>query len=92
MALSTFLFQIFLYCHFGNEVMLKSLKIANVMSMMDWTVLTRNTKHGLLLICLRASHPIAITSGSIIPMTYDTFLKILRTSYTAYNLLQNANA
>ncbi|XP_051174469.1 uncharacterized protein LOC127290124 [Leptopilina boulardi] len=61
------------------------------MSMMDWTVLTRNTKQGLLLICLRASHPIIITSGPIIPMTYDTFLTILRTSYAAYHLLQNAN-
>ncbi|XP_051156963.1 odorant receptor 67c-like [Leptopilina boulardi] len=92
LSLITFLFQIFLYCHFGNEVMIKSLKLVKVLSMMDWTVLTRNTKHELLLICVRASDPIIITSGSVIPMTYDTFIKILRTSYAAYNLLQNRNA
>ncbi|XP_051167378.1 odorant receptor 67c-like [Leptopilina boulardi] len=92
MALIAFLLQIFLYCHFGNEVMLKSMKLANVMSTMDWTELSKKAKHGLLLICVRASNPIIITSGSVIPMTYDTFLKILKTSYTAYNLLQNAEA
>ncbi|XP_051157621.1 odorant receptor 67c-like [Leptopilina boulardi] len=91
MVLTTFLFQIFLYCHFGNEVMLKSLKLANVMSMMDWTLLTKNTKHGLLLICIRASNPIILMSGSVIPMTYGTFIQILRISYATYNLLQNTN-
>ncbi|XP_051174497.1 odorant receptor Or1-like [Leptopilina boulardi] len=90
MALIAFLFQLFLYCHFGNEVMLKSLKLANVMSIIDWTSLTKNTKQGLLLISLRASKPIIITSGYVIPMTYDTFFKILKTSYAAYNVLQNA--
>ncbi|XP_043484386.1 odorant receptor 82a-like [Leptopilina heterotoma] len=91
-TLTTVLFQLFLYCHFGNEVMVKSLKVANVMNMMDWTVLSRSTQHHLLLISVRASRPIILMSGSIIPITYDTFLSILRTSYAAYNLLMTINA
>ncbi|XP_043484613.1 uncharacterized protein LOC122512688 [Leptopilina heterotoma] len=60
--------------------------------MMDWTVLSRSTQHHLLLITVRASHPIILMSGSIIPITYDTFLSILRTSYAAYSLLKTINA
>ncbi|XP_043484607.1 odorant receptor 49b-like [Leptopilina heterotoma] len=92
MALASVLFQLFLYCHFGHEVMVKSLKVADVMNMMDWTVLTKSTQQHLLLISIRASRPIIIMSGSIIPVTYDTFLSILKTSYTAYNLLKTINA
>lgn len=53
------------------------MKLSNVISMMDWTDLTKNTKQGLLLIGVRASNPIIITSGSIIPMNYETFFKVI---------------
>ncbi|XP_043480582.1 odorant receptor 46a-like [Leptopilina heterotoma] len=74
LLLPNILFQTFIYCLFGNEVMLKSLKVADVISMMDWTMLRRQSKKGLLMIAMRARNPIIITGGSLIPMSLNTFV------------------
>ncbi|XP_043480581.1 odorant receptor 43a-like [Leptopilina heterotoma] len=90
LVLLNILFQTFIYCIFGNEVMLKSLKVADVISMIDWTMLRRQSKLGLIMIAMRARNPIIITGGSMIPMSLNTFVTILRTSYTSYNLLKSS--
>ncbi|XP_043480726.1 uncharacterized protein LOC122510274 [Leptopilina heterotoma] len=72
--------------------MLKSLKLADVIVTVDWTMLTKKTKEGLVLIAVRSKKPIVITGGPMISMTLNTFVTIMRTSYAAYNLLQSSGA
>ncbi|XP_043264943.1 odorant receptor 46a-like [Colletes gigas] len=88
MYISCMLTQIFVYCWFGNEVKLKSLEISNMCFKIDWTLLDNNTRRILLMIMKRASEPIEFTSIYIVTMNLEAFVNILKTSYSAYNMLQ----
>ncbi|XP_043480580.1 uncharacterized protein LOC122510185 [Leptopilina heterotoma] len=74
----------------GVETLIMSLKVADIISMIDWTMLRRQSKQGLILIAMRARNPIIITGGSLISMSLNTFVTILRASYTSYNLLKSS--
>ncbi|RLU18705.1 ObirOr5-E7 [Ooceraea biroi] len=81
------LMQIFLYCWFGNKVKLKSLHLANSIYDLEWRTLTVSTKKALLLIMNRAKIPIEFKSISIITMNRDSYLNLLKLSYSAFNVL-----
>lgn len=55
---------------------LQSLEVAEAVYMIDWTVLTKKTKMGLLMMIARARRPIIITGGSLITMSLDTFVNV----------------
>ncbi|XP_043264887.1 odorant receptor Or1-like [Colletes gigas] len=80
--------QIFIYCWYGNQLKLKSLDLSNTIFGSDWTVLDNNAKRALMVIMRRATVPIEFTSIYIVPMNLETFVSILKTSYSAYNVLQ----
>ncbi|CAL7950605.1 unnamed protein product [Xylocopa violacea] len=82
--------QIYIFCWYGNEVKLKSLAIPDMIFDIDWTMLDRNMKRDLLMIMMRAMSPIEMTSGHVVTMTLKSFGVILKSSYSAYNLLQNS--
>lgn len=44
--------------------------------MIDWTMISNKTKHGLPLISIRARNPIIIKGGLMIPMSLDTFITV----------------
>ncbi|XP_051153418.1 odorant receptor 94a-like [Leptopilina boulardi] len=91
LILSTFVFQIFLYCWFGEAMTQKSLAVSDVIYKMDWNLLGTRTRHTLLIIMMRAKRPIQLTGSTIIIMSIETFLKILKSSYSAYNLIRNSS-
>ncbi|XP_043462617.1 odorant receptor 67c-like [Leptopilina heterotoma] len=91
LILSTFVFQIFLYCWFGESMTRKSLAIGDVIYKMDWNLLSTSTKHTLVIIMMRTMRPIQLTGSSVIIMSIETFLRILKSSYSAYNLIRNSN-
>ncbi|KAL0116278.1 hypothetical protein PUN28_011243 [Cardiocondyla obscurior] len=80
--------QIFFFCWYGNEVKLKSRELVNYIFEMDWCTLDVNVKKALLLIMRRSTMPIEFTSAYIISMNLDSFVGLLKTSYSAYNILQ----
>ncbi|XP_043526090.1 uncharacterized protein LOC122537170 [Frieseomelitta varia] len=86
------LMQIFYYCWYGNEVKLKSLEIPNAVLESNLWSLNENSKKILLLITRRALEPIEFTGCHIISMNLESFLMLLRTAYSAYNLLKQSNA
>ncbi|CAK9827611.1 Odorant receptor Or1 [Anthophora retusa] len=85
---SCMLTQIFIYCWCGNEVKLKSLEISNMIFQLDWTSFNRDTKRNILTMMMRASSPIEITSVRMLSVNLDSFVALLKTSYSAYNVLQ----
>ncbi|XP_031370968.1 odorant receptor 46a-like [Apis dorsata] len=85
---SCMLTQIYIFCWYGNEVKLKSLDISNMIFELDWPDLDNTTKRDLLMIMMRASYPIEMTSVHVVAMNLDSFVILLKTSYSAYNLLQ----
>ncbi|XP_072746701.1 putative odorant receptor 92a [Anoplolepis gracilipes] len=88
--LGCMLMQIYLYCWFGNEVTLKSTEVGNAVYEMDWSTLSVDLMKTLLLIITRSKKPIIITSGYIVTLSNESFMKIIRISYSAYNVLQSS--
>ncbi|XP_025989821.2 odorant receptor 13a [Solenopsis invicta] len=86
--LGSMLVQIYLYCWFGNKVTLKSTEIGSAIYEMDWPMLPTDLMKILLIIITRSKKPIQITSGYIITLSNDSFMKIIKLSYSAYNVLK----
>ncbi|XP_032682051.1 uncharacterized protein LOC116849226 [Odontomachus brunneus] len=54
---------------------------------MEWTGLDNKIKKSLLIVMNRAMVPIEFTSAYLLNMNLDSFMGLLKTSYSAYNLL-----
>ncbi|XP_026828384.1 odorant receptor 94b isoform X2 [Ooceraea biroi] len=87
MFVTSTLAAIFYYCWFGNETKLKSLQLSKNIYNMEWTFLDINIKKGLLMIMNRATIPIEFSSANIMPMNLESFLMVLKTSYSLFNVL-----
>ncbi|XP_011050409.1 PREDICTED: odorant receptor 49b-like [Acromyrmex echinatior] len=81
------LVQIFIYCWFGNKLKLMSLQLVDSIFEIEWIPLDLKTKKSLLVIMTRAMKPIEFNSAYILNMNLDSFVALLKTSYSAYNLL-----
>ncbi|XP_071572213.1 odorant receptor 46a-like [Temnothorax nylanderi] len=84
---SAILSQIFIYCWFGNELKVKSLQLASNVFNVKWSGLSNSSKKGLLIIMKRATIPIEFSSAHIITMNLESFVALLKMSYSAFNLL-----
>ncbi|KAM0734593.1 Odorant receptor 46a, isoform A [Formica fusca] len=80
--------QIFIYCWFGNEVKTKSLHLANnIYNKVEWPALSNSCKKDLILIMKRSTIPIEFSSMYILSLNLDSFVALLKMSYSAFNLL-----
>ncbi|XP_011704296.1 PREDICTED: odorant receptor 46a, isoform A-like [Wasmannia auropunctata] len=91
MYTSAILVQIFIYCWFGNEVKIKSLQLMNSIYNTDWPALSNSNKKDILLIMRRATTPIEFTSAYIITMNLESFVALLKMSYSVFNLLHQTH-
>ncbi|XP_018052205.1 PREDICTED: putative odorant receptor 85d [Atta colombica] len=81
------LVQIFIYCWFGNKLKLMSLQLIDSIFEIEWIALDHKTKKSLLIIMIRAMKPIEFHSAYIFNMNLNSFVALLKTSYSVYNLL-----
>ncbi|XP_070518393.1 odorant receptor 4-like [Cardiocondyla obscurior] len=86
--MSCMLTQIFLYCWYGNEVRLKSVGLITDLFEIEWLKLGSERQKDFLTITKCGGIPIEFTSGYIIPMNLNSFVALLKTSYSTYNILQ----
>ncbi|NP_001177525.1 odorant receptor 110 [Nasonia vitripennis] len=89
--LGCMLMQMFLFCWYGNEVVLDSTKLFHTIYNINWIELQIQTQSKLLLMMLVASSPIQLFRGAIIKVNLDAFINILKFSYSAFNLLQKSS-
>ncbi|KAL0116255.1 hypothetical protein PUN28_011234 [Cardiocondyla obscurior] len=87
MIVASTLAPIFYYCWFGNEIKLKSIQLSDSIYNLEWTSLSSNVKKGLLMMMNRTTIPIEFTSADIIPVNLDSFVMVLKTSYSIFNVL-----
>ncbi|XP_011882821.1 PREDICTED: putative odorant receptor 85d [Vollenhovia emeryi] len=80
--------QISFYCWYGNEVQLKSRQLVSNVFKMDWFTLDHPMQKTLLIIMTRSMLPIEFTGAYVISMNLASFVSLLKTSYSAYNILQ----
>ncbi|KYN32658.1 Putative odorant receptor 92a [Trachymyrmex septentrionalis] len=89
--LGCMLMQIYLYCWFGNEVTLKvsHLKILELLNTeigsavyeMDWPMLPVDLMKTFLVIITRSMRPIKITSGYVLTLSNESFMKVNEMRY-----------
>ncbi|XP_072753272.1 odorant receptor 33a-like isoform X2 [Anoplolepis gracilipes] len=65
-----------------------STQLINNIFGMNWLTMDKDLKGGLLIIMNRAIIPIEFTSAYVLSMNLDSFVGILKTSYSVYNLLK----
>ncbi|XP_029159902.1 odorant receptor Or2-like [Nylanderia fulva] len=87
MVIACTLAPIFYYCWFGNEVKLKSIQLSDNIYNIEWTTLNNDVRKGLLMIMNRAKIPIEFTSANLLSMNLDSFVMVLKTSYSLFNVL-----
>ncbi|XP_043480573.1 odorant receptor Or1-like [Leptopilina heterotoma] len=87
-SVGSYTFQIFIYCFYGDKVMEKSSEIGTAIYFLNWCGLTIRTKKNLITIMIRSTRPIQLTGASFVTMSIDTFMKIIKSAYSAYNLLK----
>ncbi|XP_043480574.1 odorant receptor 23a-like [Leptopilina heterotoma] len=87
-SVGSYTFQIFIYCFYGDKVTEKSSEIGTAIYFLNWCELTIRTKKNLITIMIRSTRPIQLTGASFVTMSIDTFMKIIKSAYSAYNLLK----
>ncbi|XP_076755976.1 odorant receptor 94b-like [Xylocopa sonorina] len=80
--------EILYYCWYSNEVKLKSLELSDVIFRSDWTSWDTRATKILLTIMNRATKPIEFTSIYLVSLNLDSFMALMKTSYSMFNLLQ----
>ncbi|KAL0901045.1 hypothetical protein ABMA27_006374 [Loxostege sticticalis] len=80
--------ELFLYCYYGNEVTVESDRMVESIYVMEWLHAPVRFKKSLVLMMERAKRPLRPAAGLIIPLSLNTFVTILRSSYTFYAVLR----
>ncbi|XP_051155308.1 odorant receptor 67a-like isoform X2 [Leptopilina boulardi] len=88
--LNNYLLEIYLLCWFGELMISESVDVAQKIYEINWPLFSTNSKKCLIIIMSRARIPIQLTAASIISLSFDTFFKIIKISYTAFNFLRNS--
>ncbi|XP_015838678.1 odorant receptor Or1 isoform X2 [Tribolium castaneum] len=82
------LMEIFLYCWFGNE----SLNIPFASFGFDWTIGSVGLQKNLIIFIAKSQRPIRMSALNLFHLSLETFVKILRTAYSYFALLNNVNS
>nr|QMS80320.1 odorant receptor [Histia rhodope] len=80
--------ELFIYCYYGNEVTLESERVAGSVYAAQWVPAPAWFRRALLAALVRARRPLRPLAGRVLPLSLNTFLKILKSSYSFYAVLR----
>ncbi|CAL1681631.1 unnamed protein product [Lasius platythorax] len=83
-------YQIFIFCWHGNELHLHSVRIATAAYSSNWFSNTKRFTRSLQIMMIRAHRPFTLSAGNIMLLSLDTFVEILRMSYSIFTVLQGS--
>ncbi|EFA09246.1 odorant receptor 46a [Tribolium castaneum] len=78
------LVQVFIYCWFGNEVIVKSEKIPYALFECDWTPEPLEVKRSMIIFIIRTQRILKITVSYMFDLSLPTFLSILKTGWSYF--------
>ncbi|XP_063374467.1 odorant receptor 94b-like isoform X1 [Cydia amplana] len=84
--------EIFLFCFYGNEVAHESQRLMESAYCMQWEDMPVKYRQYLIIFMERIKCSILPKAGKIVPLSINTFVQIVKTSYTFYTFLSNSNA
>nr|WCC57608.1 odorant receptor 24.1 [Papilio polytes] len=85
--LSCILFQLFIYCYFGTQLKDESEFVNQSIYESDWPAVSPRLRRSLLIMMERCYRPIAPCIAYIVPMSLDTFISVVKFSYSLYTFL-----
>ncbi|XP_063532041.1 odorant receptor Or1-like [Cydia strobilella] len=80
--------QLFIYCYYGTQVKAESEFINHSICRCDWVSLSPRFRALLLILMSRGMRPVAPRIAHIIPMSLETYISVLRSSYTLFTFLE----
>ncbi|XP_011315403.1 odorant receptor 67a-like [Fopius arisanus] len=89
--LMSMMLEIYLFCFYGNNVTVQSNHVGGNIYDLDWTSLDISVQKSLLIVMTRAMKPLTFTSGHVVVLSLASFTSLLKMSYSAYNVLQQAS-
>nr|XP_003704370.1 PREDICTED: odorant receptor 22b-like [Megachile rotundata] len=81
--------QMFYYCFYGDMVKTKSIEFIDKLFQSGWASWNGSSKMVLLMVMRRSRTPIEFTSMHIVTLNLESFMSLLRTSYSAFNLMSS---
>nr|AZQ24940.1 odorant receptor [Aphidius gifuensis] len=92
MYLACMLSQIYVLCNWSTNVHIESTSIATGVYESDWPSLLIGSRKNLVIMMIRTLRPIQYSSGYIVNLSLTAFANLLKTSYSAYNILQKSKS
>ncbi|XP_076281933.1 odorant receptor Or1 [Lasioglossum baleicum] len=92
MYMCCMIYQIFIFCWHGNELYLHSLDISLAAYTNKWWQKTESFKQAIQIIITRAQRPLILSVGSIMELSLQNFVRILRMSYSIFTVLQTSTS
>ncbi|KAJ8732202.1 hypothetical protein PYW08_014932 [Mythimna loreyi] len=87
MYLGCMLAQLFIYCYFGTQLKVESESVNQSIYCCDWLRLSPRFRRQLLVMMQCCDRPLAPRTAYVIPMSLDTYISVLRASYTLFTFL-----
>ncbi|XP_060802237.1 odorant receptor Or1-like [Amyelois transitella] len=84
------LIQLLFYCYYGSKLTYESDKLMEFSYATDWLSFSVKHRRTLIIFMERIKYPIKPTVGALIPLSNNTFVSIVRSSYTLYTILKNS--
>ncbi|NP_001164399.1 odorant receptor 92 [Nasonia vitripennis] len=85
------LLEFFLYCWFGNELTVKSEDFGRKVFRTNWLALSTKSNKDIFVAMLRSSKPIIVSTGFFAVLSLESFMKIIKLSFSAFNVLRTAS-
>nr|QAB43888.1 olfactory receptor OR9 [Oedaleus asiaticus] len=84
-------YEIFMYCWFGDDVMYQNSRLATSVYTCGWPGAPQKLQKALLIILIRSQRPLGVTAGKFYRVTRETFVSLMKASYSYYALLNQMN-
>ncbi|XP_049765577.1 odorant receptor Or2-like [Schistocerca cancellata] len=84
-------YEIFMYCWFGDDIMYQNSRLVNSVYMCGWPGAPQKMQKALIIILLRAQRPLGVTAGKFYHVSRRAFVSLLKASYSYYALLNQMN-
>ncbi|XP_076760943.1 odorant receptor 43a-like [Xylocopa sonorina] len=86
--LSSFVFNIFIFCYIGELVADQCEKIGEATYMIEWYQLSGNKKLCCILFIAMSNSSIKFTAGNMVELSINTFSNVVKTSVAFFNMLR----
>lgn len=82
-------FEIFMPCYFGNELIDVSKKLNTKMYQSNWTIQSKKFKTAMKIFMENAKNPLKVSVFGVFDLNLETFLRIINSAYSLYVVLGN---